>query len=395
MNVTWRHARWPAGTLALIALIAGCGTAPAASGPAHRPATISVGSPVLATSVSSAGGTGWAVVQVGGSSDPLDNFWELFVRPAGASTWKLVTPVGVASNGGVVVAPSGIDSLVAGFLPSQKLTFSPLAATTDGGAQWSQNALLSPGFRAAPYALGAGSGGQLLGLTRTGDVESSTNTGASWRTITTQRSLARSPAARACDLQALTAAAWTPAGSPLVAASCDKPGVAGIFALSAGAWRRSGPTLPTTLAGDAVAVLGLATSGQRTTAVLAARSATATNVLAAWSADGGATWRLSPPLATSTGSGPSVSIWADGSAGLVLPGSTGARGATLGWQATGWRTLPELPARTATLAAGLGGQPQALAVDKSTLTAWQLAAGGGRWTMTQIVRVPVPYGSSG
>jgi hypothetical protein len=90
-----------------------------------------------------------------------------------------------------------------------------------------------------------------------------------------------------------------------------------------------------------------------------------------------------------------VSIWADGSVGLVLPGNTAtsASGATIGWQSAGWHTLPLLPSRTATLARGPGGQPQALAVTGPTFTAWQIES--GRWTVAQTIRVPVPYGSSG
>lgn len=379
-------------------LIAGCGTKPATSGPVARTPVPVAGDPTLATSASNASGTGWAVVKMGGSADPLDNFWELFVRPAGTVGWRLATPAGVASNGGLVMATTGTTSLVTGFLPSQKLTFSPLAATTDGGANWSQNALLDPGFGDFPYALGAGSGGQLLALTDTGDIEASTNAGASWRTITTQRALAASPAARACGVQALTAAGWTPTGSPLVAARCGQPGVAGIFVLSAGGWRRAALPLPANLTRDAVDVIGLATNGQRTTVVLAAKTAAGPTMLTGWSADGGASWRLSPELAAGTVTGPSVSIWADGSLGLVLPGSlaaSAARGATIGWESAGWRTLPQLPARTATLAAGPGGQPQALAVSGVALTSWQLAAGSSRWTQPQTVHVPVPYGSSG
>jgi hypothetical protein len=121
-------------------------------------------------------------------------------------------------------------------------------------------------------------------------------------------------------------------------------------------------------------------------------------VLAGWSADGGASWRLSPELAAGTATGSSVSIWSDGSVGLVLPGSTArsaSSGLTIGWQSAEWRALPLLPLRTATLAAGPAGQPQALAVNGITLTAWQLAAGSSRWTATQTIHVPVPFGSSG
>jgi hypothetical protein len=401
VNVIGRRARWPTRVIALAAgalLIAGCGTKPATSDPSVHAPVPALGGATLATSASNASGTDWAVVKMGGSADPLDNFWELFVRPAGSASWRLATPAGVASNGGLVMAATGTTSLVAGFLPSQMLTFSPLAATSDGGANWSQSALLKPGFSDVPYALGAGSGGQLLALTDTGDVDASTNAGASWRTITTRRALAASPAARACGIDALTAVAWTPTGSPLVAARCDQPDATGIFILAAGGWRRAGLPLPGNLSRDAVDVIGLATNGQRMTVVLAAKSATRTTMLAGWSTDGGASWRLSPELAAGTATGPSVSIWADGSVGLVLPGSTAASattGATIGWQSPEWRTLPQLPARTATLAAGPDGQPQALAVSGVAFTAWQLAAGSNRWTVTQTVHVPVPYGSSG
>jgi hypothetical protein len=400
VNVTERRGRWPTGVIALAAgaiLIAGCGTKPATSRPVAPAVRPVVGGPTLATSASSASGTDWAVVKMGGAADSLDNFWELFVRSAGTTGWRLATPAGVASNGGVVMAATGVTSLVTGFLPSQQLTFSPLATTTDGGANWSQSALLDPGFEDVPYALGAGSAGQLLALTDTGAVEVSRNAGASWRTITTQRVLAASPPSRACGIQALTAAGWTPTGLPLVTARCGHPGVAGVFVQSAGGWRRAPLPLPANLSRATVDVIGLATNGPRTTVVLAARTAGRIAMLAGWSPDGGASWQLSPELPAGTATGPSVSIWADGSVGLVLPAgsASSASGATIGWQSAGWRTLPLLPARTTTLAAGPGGEPQALAVSGTALTAWQLAGGSIRWTLTQTIHVPVPYGSSG
>jgi hypothetical protein len=381
----------------MLLLAAGCGSTPTATSSPSKTQAAGSSGPTLATSVSSGSGTSWAIVQMGGSASAFDNFWELFVRPASGTSWKLATPAGVASNGGLVMAATGATSLVTGFRPSQDLTFSPLAATADTGAQWSQSALLSPGFGDMPEALAGGSGGQLVALTYTGDVETSASLGASWTRLTTQRSLAGSAAGRACGLRALRAAAWTPAGSPLVAASCGKAGVAGIFAYSAGTWRLTGPALPAALSHDAVDVLGLATTGTRTTAVLAATTHAGSSVLAAWSADGGSHWQLSPALPAAAVTTPSVSIWADGSTGLVLPTTTGAgtSGAIIGWQAAAWRALPPLPASAATLAPGPGGQPQALTVGPATMTAWQLAAGSGQWTVAQSVRVTIPYGSSG
>ncbi|HEY2312798.1 MAG TPA: hypothetical protein VGH96_04240 [Streptosporangiaceae bacterium] len=403
MSAQWRVACHPASRLAALALavasallVAGCGSKPAATSSPNL-AQVAVSGPSLATSVSSASGTSWAIVQMGGSAATFDNFWELFVRPAGAPSWKLATPAGVASNGGLVMAATGAASLVTGFRPSQDLKFSPLAATADGGIQWSQNALLSPGLGDVPDALAGSSGGRLIALTESGEVETSTSLGATWDRLATQQSLADSPAGRTCDVQALTGAAWTPAGSPVVGASCGKAGVAGIFTYSAGAWRLAGPALPAGLSQDRIDVAALATNGTRTTAILAARTGTGTSLLAAWSADGGAHWQLSPALpapmqATTAAGKPSISIWADGSAGLVLPDGSGA---VIGWQSAGWRALPSLPARTATLALGPGGEPQALSVRAGTMTVWQLDAGSSHWSVAQTVGATIPYGTSG
>ena len=89
-------------------------------------------------------------------------------------------------------------------------------------------------------------------------------------------------------------------------------------------------------------------------------------------------------------------------AGLVVGAATGPAIASqayrIGWQAAHWDTLPQLPARSApgqlaTLAATAAGVPEALVVNRGTLTVWQL--GSGQWTLVQTVRVAIPYGSSG
>jgi hypothetical protein len=399
-----------AGGLALGAalVLAACGSTSAGPTAADRAPAEVIEGPTLATSLSTSGGASWAVVQMGGAAATHENFWELFVRPAGTTTWKLATPPGVASNGGLVMAATGATSLVAGFRPSQDLTFSPLVTTSDAGGLWSQNTPLSPGFGGGPYALAGTSDGRLLGLTDQGSIELRQGPGTAWTRLSTQHALAGSAATRACGITALTGAAWTPAGDPLVAAGCRKAGTAGIFALSAGAWHRAGPMLPAILSRDQVNVVGLATTAGRTTAILAARSGARTSLMAAWSGDGGTHWTLSPalPVAPQAGvasSAPppsveSVSIWAGGSAGIVLTASRAggaSSGVIIGWQATGWRTLPPLPAGTATLAAGSRGQPQALSVSGGTMTALRLASGSAGWRLAQTMQVSIPYGSSG
>ena len=394
--------------------LSGCGGAGQAT--PSGPSAASLTGPTLATSLVGADGASWAVVEMGGSAATFDNFWELFVRPAGGSDWKLATPAGAASNGGLVMAQAGPGTLVTGFRPSQKLTFSPLAASADAGAQWSQDALVDPGLADVPGALAGSPAGGLLALTDTGAVESGTGLGASWTRLTTLAALAGSPSGRACGLTALTAVAWSPSGSPMVAGDCRTPGVAGIFVLTAGSWRASSPALAAGLSRTGTDLLGLATASGRTTAILATGAGAHRSVIAAWSADG-SHWTLSPALTArvgAAGAAPSVSFFAAGSSGLVLtPGSragSASRAYTIGWRAARWQPLPSLPAgasgspsapastgQIATLAAAADGSLEALVVSRGTLTVWQLGSvvGPSGWSLAQILRVPVPYGSSG
>jgi len=383
-----------AAAAAVLLTAAGCGSTAA---PTATQEVTGIAGPALATSLNSSAGASWAIVEMGGSAATFNNFWELFVRPASGTGWKLATPLGVASNGGIVATRTGPGSLVTGFRPSQDLLYSPLAATADAGTQWTQNGLLSPGLADLPSALAAGPAGRLLGLTDAGGVELSTNLGAAWTRLTTEPAMARTTAGRACSLTQLTAAAWTPAGTPLLAGTCGRAGIAGIFALTAGSWRAVGPVLPGSLAHGPVNVIGVATEATHTTAVLAVGTGTATAIVTAWSASGGRSWTLSSELRTGASAAPSVSFFADGSVGVVWTSSrstAGRRGATIGWQGAGWRVLPELPSHTATLAFSASGQPEALAASGGTLTAWSLGASGSDWTLLQIVHVTIPYGSS-
>jgi hypothetical protein len=389
-----------AGLLAPVLAMAGCGSTPAPGSSASSRSASGITAPALATSLAVPGGASWAVVEMGGSGARHDNFWELFVRPAGSADWKLATPAGVASNGGLVMTASGPGSLLTGFRPSQKLTFSPLAATTDAGASWSQNDVLDAGLADVPGALASGPGGRLLAISGTGDIDLGTRGGAAWARLTTARALARTATGRACDLITLTAAAWTPAGQPLLAGDCRTAGTAAIFVLRAGTWQPAGPSVPAALRHGPVSVIGLNAAGPRITAILAAGAGRSTAVLAAWSADNGSTWTMSPWLSTgpATAGPPSISFGADGSASLLLPASHAVSGgAVIGWRAAAWQSLPRLPGGATTLATTAAGQPEVLAVQHGTLTAWQLGGSHGpsAWTLLQTVKVTIPYGSSG
>lgn len=85
--------------LAAAILAAGCGSVASRTASPAAPARMLP----LATALTTATGT-WAAAVLGGSATSHNNFWQLFVRPTGTSTWRLATPPGVASNGGLVLA---------------------------------------------------------------------------------------------------------------------------------------------------------------------------------------------------------------------------------------------------------------------------------------------------
>jgi hypothetical protein len=407
--------------MACAVLAAGCGTTPAPGAAASAGSAASP--PPLASSVTTAGGTSWAMLEMGGSRAEHNNFWQLLARPAGGgSRWALATPPGVADNGGLVAAPLGGRALIVGFNPSQDLTFSPLATTRDGGTHWAPG-LLPAGLAAVPSALAAGPGGRMLALTGQGRVQASGPGGAAWTGLTSLAALARTPAGRSCGLIALTAAAFSPAGGPLLAGTCARPGVTGIFSFTGGSWHATGPVLPAALAHRRVTVLRLAPAGSRTMALLSAAPASTAGtgtagtgtagtgtagggtaggggqVLAAWAPAGGP-WVLSAPLPLGGKAVRSTAAGPGGSAGVVLGTGLGATvtpvdsASDAAAGAAPWHQLPRLPAHSADLVLGPAAQVSALAPDGSLLVSWRLA-GTGTWVRQQVMKVPVPLGSSG
>jgi hypothetical protein len=395
-STTWPAARRNAGkvTAACFVLagviVAGCGST---HGAGPGPAAPAAPAP-LATSFAGSAGTGWAIVEMGGSAAQHNNFWELFVRPAGSPRWRLATPPGVADNGGLEVAGTGGGSLVTGFRPSQDLTFSPLAVTSDGGTTWSPSGPVSPGLADAPDALAAGPGGRLIALTGNGEAEVGTGLGAAWTRLSSARSLAATPAGRACRPTGLTAAAFGSSGAPMLGASCGRAGVAGIFSDSGGAWHAAGPAVPAALAREDIDVLTLTSDGSapgaNLVALLRAGSGAGATLTVAWSADGGSRWTLSAPLSLAGSQLVSAAAGPGGSFGIVLNAS---RGAIVTGPGVSWRALPALPRDTATLALGPSGQADAIAAHLGAFSDWRLTGSG--WTLAQTINVTIPYGSSG
>ena len=373
--------------LACAGLVAGCGSgSPRASGSGSRNGPVLPSAPAvtvpLSTSLVTAQGT-WAIAVMGGSAGSANNFWQLFVRPAGASQWSLATPPGVADNGGLVAAGTPA-SLVIGFRASQNLAFSPLATSTDTGKDWTPG-LLDADLANDPGAIAVDPSGQALALLQDGTIKAAPTAGAAatgqWSELTTRQALAASAAGRECGLQALEAVSFGPGKTPVAAGSCERPGVAGVFTDTSGTWQSAGLALPAAYRGDQAQVLGLAaTSGGNVALLLAGDS-----LLATWS--NGTHWTVSAPVAVgavrASGFGTGGSTW------LLL---SGGRAEAVSGTGGSWQSLPAVPAGTATLAPGPGGSYDALAVAGSKLTVWRLTKGA--WAQVQRINVPIEYGSS-
>lgn len=387
MNATRRLTAAASGLVCAGVMVAACGSTPAPTGQPAAPVP-----PPLATSFAGGTGASWAVVQMGGPAAQHNNFWELFARPAGSARWRLVTPAGVADNGGLVVATAG-GSVLTGFRPSQDLTFSPLAASSDGGTSWSPAGPLTPGLAAAPDALAATADGRVIALTKGGGVQSGSQKSTSWTHLATVRTVARTAAGRACGPTGLTAAAFASTGTPLLAADCSRPGTVGIFADTGSGWFQAGPAKPASLAHEDIAVVRLAAAGPGVTALLRAGSGRDSSLIAAWSHGIGRPWTLSAPLPVGAQRLTSTAIGPGGSIGVVL-GAT--RGETLAGPGTSWRALPALPRWTATLALGPGDEVDAIAAHLRTFSDYWLQSGTpARWALAQTTKIDVPYGSSG
>ncbi|HXP19565.1 MAG TPA: hypothetical protein VN840_07955 [Streptosporangiaceae bacterium] len=382
-----RRLRSAAAAVVVAGTLAGCGVS-ATGRPAQQGQQPAARAP-LATAVSGTGAS-WAIVRLAGAGGVQDPFWQLLIS-TGGGRWRLVTPPGVADTGGLAVAAAPGGTLTAGFLPSELLTFTPLAMSSDGGASWSQG-LLSVPLAPEPDALAALPDGRLLAITAR-SAEMSSPHARSWSALVTVRALAASPAGRACGLTALTAAGAGPGGAPLLAGDCGRPGKVGIFTSAGGSWQAASLALPGSLTGQRIAVLRLASTGTGAAALLAAGTGRQQVLIPAWATGHRTTWTLGRPFNLNDRQVESVSVGTSDQWGLVLSGQRGAvLGPAAGPGAT-WQTPLTLPASTATLLPG-AGQITAMAPGDSAVAVWQLVRGSG-WHQTQLISVPAISGSSG
>jgi hypothetical protein len=369
-----------------LGVLAGSGS-PAQAAPSGTSALLSPAIPLTGSSANAT--TTWATLAMGHLDDPLNTFWQL-LRLSG-TRWKLATPPGVASNGGLVAAAAPA-SVLAAFGPSQDLRFSPLAATTDQGSSW-QAGVLPGGVSLGPDALAQGDDESVALLsTGGGEVVSATTTDLStWTPVTTASALRRRPGLAGCHLRFLTAVARDAHGATLVGATCAQGGHAGLFAPSSGGWTSTGPAIPGG-PGEPTEVVRLDQTAAGTAALVSAGSGAAARLYGMWSATGVGPWTVSVGLSLDGASLRSTGVTAAG--GFVVSTRRGRARPSASVLAPGskWKSLRPLPAGTTSVTAGPAGSYDALVPVDSTLSVYGLESNG--WARVQTLRVAIPYGSS-
>jgi hypothetical protein len=396
-----RPRRLPAAVLAAGALALASCSSPAAARP-DAPQVPAIG---LATSFL-AGSSSWAVLPMGNLGRELDTFWQVVVAN-GNGTYRLVTPPGIADNGGIVVGSATARSVVLGFLTSVLLGFSPLALTDSDGRSWSP-AVLPRALAHVPEPLASpgGTGRALALVGRDGaDVMTAPSLSATWHTAATLGQLQKLPGG-SC-LRALTAVASVgPGGSAQLLGGTCGGGHLGLFADTGAGWHRVLPALVANRrATTEVAAIEPEPAAAGSDAVVLFVSSTphgrALESLAIEVSGNGTTTAPGAPHALALGESERIEslgqVAGGGVYALLASGSDASprdeRLEVLSPGARAWREAAAPPDGTQDVVVG-SGRVQALAVDGSMLTVFDLTAARA-WQRAQVLHVPIEYGSSG
>jgi hypothetical protein len=325
-----------------------------------------------------------------GAQSGANRFWELFWRPTPGAGWTLVTPPGVADNGGLALAPG--PAFLVGFLPSANLHFSPLASTTDGGRTWTPR-VLPAGLASTPDSLAVGGDGATAALTSAkGGTVLVEPRGSGWKAVASAHSLASVAAARRCGLDDITAVALAASGALLVGGSCTHAGQIALYAHDGAGWRSAAPQLPRSLARRDVSVLSLSQTATTTFALLDVTGATDA-LVTAWSTNGGLRWQQTDPLPLPGGSRLLAAGSGPGATTYVLTQAKSLSLNAASPRSVSWVALPAPPSGTAAVALGTSDD-HALVVHGAVFADWQLDAGAHTWREIALAKIPIQYGSS-
>ena len=187
------------------------------------------------------GSVSQVVVPMGRLNDPLNTFFQSFTSVNGGA-WKLSTPKGSGTNGGIVVA-----SPARGALAIRQFDQSHVSAVSAviGGEQVTLGGRIIAALAPSPSAL-ATQGSSVFFVTANGSLEELSPTAQLAKVITTQRQIAASAAGRRCGVQAITAVAVNSAGQIALGARCGNGGTNTVFVKDGSSWwlGKTGMTSP-------------------------------------------------------------------------------------------------------------------------------------------------------
>jgi hypothetical protein len=336
----------------------------------------------------------WANLAMGELGHLDNTFWETFHLAGPADRWSLVTPPGVADNGGIVAttAPAATAFFVAGFETSQDLGFSPLASSTTG-AHWAP-AILPRALARVPDALAEDDRGDVLALLAEGHgtVLESHGALASWHTLVSASSLARASATSSCGVSRITAVAYTTTGMPIVGTACARSGQLGLFADGPDGWRDVASDFGRGFGGRSE-LLRLSSASGRLVALVAETRRATTALVAGWSSSSG-DWSSSGSLVLGNGEQVVASATSPTALAVLLRRSGTERVVVTSGDAHSWSTLPAVPRGPVSIALDRG-RVDAFVVVGSKLSDYVLQAREARWRRAQVIEVPIQYSSSG
>ncbi len=379
----------PAVALVALTILSTCAST-TATGP-HSPA---LAAPLSSSSTTSS--AAWAIVPMGHLDDPLNTFWQVLYRPTDDASWTVVTPAGVADNGGLVLTTGILRTVTVGFEPSQNLHYSPLALSSDDGSTWSPG-IVSGALSPDPDVLAGSDPGSLFAVVRSDGsrVLGSASSGNTWRTIVGRQALEKTSAGAACRIGELTAVTVDPLRLPLIGTTCASNRV-GIFSGHAGDWTSAGPRLPDQSDAVSTGVLRMVTTTSGVSSLLEVDTRRGSELVASWSSDGRAPWTVSPSFFIGLSRRIiSTAVAANGGFVVELENEHGPSSLlAMSGPGAAWQNMGLVPMETETVVANPNGAIDALSVNTSQLIVWVLDSAAVSWTKRQVINVPIDYGSS-
>jgi len=348
----------------------------------------------LPTSLATTAGT-WVSLPMGKLDQPLNTFWQLFLLPHGGSNWSdQVSSLATATNGGLVLASPDGKSLLVGIRPANLLNYTPVVGTSSARS-W----LAGPPIVGRVDALAANSAGQQVAIVEHGGTSEvlSTSNSSKWQTLTTERLLRSLPISKQCGIISLTTVGFAPNGTVLVGATCQHPGVVGLFVENHSTWSSAKLKLPSTQSGASVEILRLGLTSAGVTALLGLQGSSGESLVAAWGPAGTSQWTISSAFRLNssqrvTSIGPST---AQGQFVVLSDSSATSSVEVMSGPKSSWVSLPSLNWSIATVAFSPVGAIDAFASRGSVLSDYALQTRSKVWKLAQKVTVDIIYGSSG